>query len=63
VPRLVLKQRLIGRRGADTDPEGAEYKSMLAREAARRYAPEIALYVTSVLLACVVGISVALYLK
>jgi hypothetical protein len=37
-------------------------ESLLARKSLRRHAPDIALYVTSVLLAVVVGTSLALYL-
>jgi hypothetical protein len=37
--------------------------SLLARKSLRRHAPDIALYVTSVLLAVVVGASLALYLN
>src|SRR6266542_5855812 len=55
--------RLPGRRATNYDAGVSDYESMLAREAVRRYMPDIALYVSSVLLACVVGASIALYLN
>jgi len=38
------------------------HSSIVAREAVRQHGPDLALYVASGLLACVVGISIALYL-
>jgi hypothetical protein len=45
------------------DTSVTEYNAILARGALRRRAPDIALYVTSVLLAVVIGASLALYLN
>ena len=53
-----IKQRVPARGGT-----GDEYEAMYSRTEIRRRAADIAVYVTSVLLACVIGASVALYLN
>ena len=58
-----LERRLAAYRLDGRDSPAAEYESMLAREAVRRYLPDVALYVMSALLACAVGVSIALYLN
>ena len=50
-------------RSATQSAAVVEHESHLARISLRRHAPDIALYVTSVLLALVVGASLALYLN
>jgi hypothetical protein len=45
------------------DAEAAEHDSIVVREVLRQFAPDLGLYVASGLLACVVGISIALYLN
>jgi hypothetical protein len=55
---------LAGRRERDAvDDEAAPYHSIVPREALRQLAPDIALYVASGLFACVIGISIALYMN
>ena len=62
--RVGLPPFLAGHRGRNTvGAEAAPYYSVLPREALRQLAPDIGLYVASALLACVVGISIALYLN
>jgi hypothetical protein len=62
--RAGLPLLLAGQRERNTvDAEAAERDSILAREALRQFAPDLWLYVASGLLACVVGITIALYLK
>jgi len=58
-PLMTLGPRLRGRLRAGL-PLG--HSSIVAREAVRQHGPDLALYVASGLLACVVGISIALYL-
>lgn len=57
-PAIPLR-RSRGRTGVDA--EVPQRGSIITRAAVRRYAPDVALYVTSALLACVIGISIALY--
>jgi hypothetical protein len=49
------------RRRTSADAEIPPRGSIITRAAVRRYAPDVALYVTSTLLACVIGISIAMY--
>lgn len=62
--RAGLPLPLAGHRERNTvDAEAAEHDSIVAREALREFAPDLWLYVASGLLACVVGIWIALYLN
>jgi hypothetical protein len=55
---------LLGARERNTvEAKTLELDSILVRESLRQYAPDLGLYVASALLACVVGISIALYLN
>jgi hypothetical protein len=61
--RGASERRRAARADEAYDRSVTEYNAILARGALRRRAPDIALYVTSVLLAVVVGASLALYLN
>lgn len=62
--RIGLPLLFAGHREPSTlDAEAAEHDSIVAREVLRQFAPDLGLYVASGLLACVVGISIALYLN
>jgi hypothetical protein len=62
--RAGLPPLLAGHRERNTlEAEAAEYDSIGARAALRQFAPDIGIYVASGLLACVIGISIALYLN
>jgi hypothetical protein len=58
-----LERRRAARADEAYDRSVTEYDAIFARAALRRRAPDIALYVTSVLLAVVIGASLALYLN
>jgi hypothetical protein len=56
-------RRRVGQREMVDDLRAAGGDSVVTRATLRRYLPDVALYVTSALLACVVGASIALYLN
>lgn len=51
------------RKPSTADTGAAQHDSIVTREALRQLAPDLGLYVASGLLACVIGISVALYMN
>jgi hypothetical protein len=62
--RVGVPLLLTGDRERNTaDARTAQYGSVVAREALRQLAPDLGFYVASGLLACVIGISIALYLN
>ena len=60
---VALERRRAARADEAYDRSVTDYDPIFARGALRRHAPDIALYVTSVLLAVVIGASLALYLN
>ena len=53
----------IRRAAKDAETEPVSYDRLLLRHALKRHRPDLVLYATSTLLACVIGASIALYLK
>jgi hypothetical protein len=60
--RTRLEERNRAQRG-ESDAAGVGLQPMRIRETFHRKLPDFAMYATSILLACVIGASVAIYLK
>jgi hypothetical protein len=58
-----LEDRRRSKPGDADEAISPRYQKMLLREAMHRKLPDLAMYATSVLLACVIGTSIALYLR